>query len=376
LSLNGWNGKRGSVSQLSVNDTLLHRARSMPESVALVSGDTSLTFGALNRMVDAVADGMSSRWPAGSLIALRFELDDWGDYAVAYLASHRARMSCLALPASLAGLEASSMVNELSVTAIVGTSNSRIDLGMERLTVDEVAAAPAGTTERRGGLASEPDLVDIFYTSGTSGLPKAVSMQRDQLHFAETLPVRGEQRQLAAIHVFAPGSFVGTHVALLSFLSRGIAQVAMGWFQPLAFLQAMDVHRPSTVLLVPAMTRVLVRAATGHHLAACQRVTLVSLSGDASEPSLLEDCTRLFPNAAVMSVYGLTEAGTASVWYSTGEGRERWGSRPPARAWRFWTGRDGNWSPDRPVRSLFGRKVKPFLAMWDRRARMKIQGRG
>jgi acyl-CoA synthetase (AMP-forming)/AMP-acid ligase II len=164
---------------------------------------------------------------------------------------------------------------------------------------------------RRGGDA----LAGIFYTSGTTGVPKGAMVSHANL----LTMALGQQATVPAAHpggralLALPMFHIGAFTLWLPQLVAGGGQVIVPSFEPLAVLEAIARHRVITALLVPTMLQKVVDhpALTRFDLSS---VRTFLYGASPVDQALLERAMRAFPQAAFVQLYGMTEAaGTTAM---------------------------------------------------------------
>jgi len=168
------------------------------------------------------------------------------------------------------------------------------------------------------GVSVDPgDTAFLFSTSGTTGVPKGVPVSHD----ACLTQIRG----LGPLLGFRPGAtslmaMPAFHIAgtewTLQGLYHGATTVVLREFDPRAVLAAVDAHRVTHAMLVPAMLRFLLEEPA---LAATDTSTIetVSYGGSPIAPSTLAAAVAAF-GCRFFQTYGITEvAGAVSVLDAT-----------------------------------------------------------
>ena len=293
-------------------DRALHIA---PDSCAVVSGDTRLSYAQLDQRC---------RRLAGALYGLGLAPGD--RVGVIGLNSHRYLELYLAVPAAgfvlapvnsrLATAEKHAILADAGVRVLFADSEfadrDYSDVG----TIERVVTMPDGYEDLISSAAelpaapvtAEDDLAVLFYTSGTTGAPKGAmhthrSLVSSGLHFMATWPFSTDTRWLVASPLFHTG---GT-IAVLATVWAGGTHVILPTFNPDLALDLIEREGVTHTLLVPTM----LAAAADAQLDRPRNVSGLRYLSHGASPiatETLRRTRRAFPGAELLHVYGTTEA--------------------------------------------------------------------
>ena len=177
---------------------------------------------------------------------------------------------------------------------------------------DEDKAALLARGEGPPPSAADPDdLAAILYTSGSTGRPKGVMLSHANLWLgavsvASYLHLTADDRTLAVL----PFAFDYGQNQLLSTWMAGGAAVPLDYLTPRDVIRAVEAHGITVLAGVPPLWRQLADADWLRETAAHLRC--ITNSGGRLPVPLVRKVRALFPNAALHSMYGLTEAFRAS----------------------------------------------------------------
>ena len=270
---------RQRIGRLTLGDVLHRAARRFGARTALFEGERSVSFGALdadaNRMANAL---LSTGLAAGDRVAMLCEnsvqmvASMFGVYksglvwvpintalapeAIGYILGHAEARHLLVDAALLARPALRALVEASGIAVTVCNAAGPLPEGAFMRFEERIA----GASERDPELEIDGgDLVQIMYTSGTTGRQKGVMHSHASIHSVLmsnlvewSVSVEGE---VFSCHL--PLFHVGQHVVLLSAVLGGSASVLMQGFDATALLAAIQRHRINVVVGLPMMYRAL-----------------------------------------------------------------------------------------------------------------------
>ena len=168
---------------------------------------------------------------------------------------------------------------------------------------------------RRAGTVSTDDTATIFYTSGTTGVPKGVLSTHDMelrsaYGSAYARAFEDGRRILFALplnHCFA---YIEGLLAAMFVAGTVVVQPV---FDPVQSLAAIERYRVGEALFVPTMSLAVVAAARtgGHDLSSLHSVMSAA---SAAPASLWQELQRLLGVDQLVTAYGMTETSAASTF--------------------------------------------------------------
>jgi acyl-CoA synthetase (AMP-forming)/AMP-acid ligase II len=179
------------------------------------------------------------------------------------------------------------------------------------------APPPEGLTPLDALLAAEPiedahrqgsELAGIFYTGGTTGLPKGVMLSHRSIFISALGSVSALAR---APHqggnlLVAPAFHLAGFAIWVQGMLLGMTEVPLPGFDPVGVLKAIEHHHIKQALLVPTMIQMLVDhpEAQRHDLSSLE--SLIYGASPISE-AVLDRARKVFSSAAFTQAYGMTE---------------------------------------------------------------------
>ena len=302
-----------------VPDLLRARAQAVPESTALmVEGDRLLTYGAWDRRSDAAARGLVARGVSrNDVVALVFDNARWDDYAVSYLAVHKAAATAVPLAPGLTGPDLGRILAHCSAVAVVCPPDLTPPAAALASRVDGLAVWVASPAELEDGQPDGPfqapiagtDLAEIVYTSGTTGRPKGVACSHASIVIHDG-PPEDDGAVVTLLHAFPVGTNASQEVLRITLRRPDRVAMAMTRFDPARCCALVEAHRVGRLQMVPSMAQLLVASGAWRDRD-MSSVEVVILSSAPTPPALLAALAGAFPRARLANAYALTESGTA-----------------------------------------------------------------
>jgi acyl-CoA synthetase (AMP-forming)/AMP-acid ligase II len=298
---------------LTLADPLEHARRLHAYRIALVDGDRRLTFAQLHARCVRLGVGLEDLGArSGDRIAI-FSANSHR-YVEAFCAIPMRGLIVVPLNTRLAEPELKAILKDSGARILI-TDRPADPLGdcVERVVTipddyEDVLAAPSGG---RAPLFDENEPAAIFYTGGTTGLPKGVILTHRNLvanatHKIVACSLRADDVFLAAAAMF--------HVAgvapLIGLLWVGATTVTVAPFDPDRCLDLVERHAVTVMMPVPTMLAALVAA----QRKSPRNVSSLRMLGHAGSPianAAIEAAHATFPSVELAQFYGATE--TSSI---------------------------------------------------------------
>jgi long-chain acyl-CoA synthetase len=265
-----------------------------------------LTFGTWDHRSDEAARGLAALGVRQGDRVLLPVATDWLSYAVAYAAIHKAGATAVPVLASH-GEEHVRWAQ--SSAAAVGVISDQPIAGCE--------GWASSLTELEGGdkaplsvTVGARDDAQILFTSGTTGRPKGVVATHENI--LRSLCSRPAVSAKTVLHSVPAATNAGQGLLVQPLGTTPLTVLVLPEFRADDFLEAIEEHRPTDIVLVPAMAMVLLRAQeTAQRDLSCVR--MVRTMSAPISPASLERLDAMFPNAVTVNMYASTESWPARV---------------------------------------------------------------
>jgi amino acid adenylation domain-containing protein len=301
------------------DETIIERfeatVRRYPSRVAIQDTGASLTYAELAGLVHQIA-AVTTAATLGRAGPVAILLSPSVFLPAAMLAVLAAERAYVVLDTDFPAERNRSIISEAGACAVVsssdliGNAQEPLPSGLPIVDIDSLSTAPrSGPRSRK----SRPDdLAAIYYTSGSSGLPKGVAWSnRNILHwvqvFTETAQISCADRMALLFSASVSGSYRSIYCALLNGASVHI-------LPPLdlgipALLKEIRARGISIYHSVPTLLRRIAESLSIDDR--LDSVRLVCIGGERVQWSDVDTCRRTFSrNVQVYSVLSSTEAGT------------------------------------------------------------------
>jgi len=284
-----------------------------PARAALVIDERAISYGELAAVVQQCAAGLAAH---GVVAGQRVAVVDGGSLlsiaallAAARLGAAAALMNPALTPPELQGLLKNAGCADVAIAGEQYVDRLREAGAPTVLTVADLLSQPSSAPPADETLDDVDDRdALILFTSGTTGLPKAVGITGRQLTRrirGMSAPFRADAKPSVGI-MCVPFFHVGGALGTLGSLYSGNTSVVQKRFDAGEWLRLVSEHRVITTFMVPTM---LQRILDHPDFASTDLTSLVAIAyGAAAAPiSLVRRAMAALPHVAFANVFGQTE---------------------------------------------------------------------
>ncbi|MHC9538717.1 MAG: non-ribosomal peptide synthase/polyketide synthase [Vulcanimicrobiota bacterium] len=295
-----------------------------PDSVALVSGDEHITYSELSCRVNLLARHIKNK-SGGMAEAIGICMKRYPDMITSMLAILKVGSHYVPFDPEHPDERLRMMIDESGVRLVITGEEQRQRIallaGETRQVLSpekdrrETADQPCHTVTCRH---TSDDLAYIFFTSGSTGVPKGVLIRhRGLVNVMEWLQrefsLTGEDRVL--FHTSFTFDISATEIYWPLFTGAAIVMAKPGGSRDVDYFCTLISEEKVTVInIVPSLLSLFVEEAPHHHLGSAASLRHILSGGEALDTGLAGKCLSLFP-AELINMYGPTEASVISSMY-------------------------------------------------------------
>ena len=304
---------------------ILERAvKSFPDRIALVDGDVRLSYRELGIRVNKLANSLVD---LGLTTGDRVAILDWNShrYAEAYYACAIAGLTFLPLNSRLAAPELAYIFNDSDVRGLLvsepflktyetvkeSARSLEFAIGMSAnedpvLPIDYETLLLASSEHATSVNTEEDEIIQIYYTSGTTGDPKGVCLTNANVYWCGVDCITTMDFRLGAVWLHsAPMFHLADAVAFWSVPMVGGTQVCVH-FEPDRVLELIE-REQVTITSLPATLIALIANHSDIKKYDLSSLTQIMYGGSPTPLGVLQKAEEFFPGNMLLHTYGITE---------------------------------------------------------------------
>jgi malonyl-CoA/methylmalonyl-CoA synthetase len=157
-----------------ITDYLIKNAQQMPDKLALVDHESAFSWRELAEAVEPIAKALRAKFPGDEQVLIGVFMPNSWEYIVAYLAIIHAGHVAVPIDVIYKELEIDAIINQMNPAIIITdqAGQKRISDSPKATLLSDVATSEAAPPPLR--IDPRRQIATIFFTSGTTGKPKAV----------------------------------------------------------------------------------------------------------------------------------------------------------------------------------------------------------
>lgn len=288
---------------MTIEGLIQNHSLSCPQKTALVSGNTEITYGDLWKEISGKASWFLSHAERGDRVILSASKSL--EFVYTYFGAHLAGMICVPIDPETNQTRLSRII-DVSKPAFI-TGELRNHGQAEVLPFESIASGyPSAVLP----LPKEEDVADLLFTTGTTGLPKGVTLTfKNQMAAAVNINTfienTAEDIELLALpisHSFGLGR-------LRCVLAKGGTLVMLGSFASMKkFFGEMERCRVTGFGMVPASWSYILKMSGDKIGQFASRLRYIEIGSAFMSLENKQKLMQLLPNTRICMHYGLTEA--------------------------------------------------------------------
>lgn len=283
-------------------------ARTQPDRVAVIGTTTSITWGELDAAADRAAAFLAGRGVGpGDRVGWLGRND--AAYPVLLLGAWRRRAVLAGLNRRLGPSGLRAVLDSVEPALLVADGRSAALAEPDHVVPDGDPPWSDGPIDADAVLAPEPgDAALLFFTSGSTGAPKGVLLDRGPNDALCTMPMPFEMTPSSTALIVPPVFHVAGSSWVQMALASGATQLFPADAAPASIVRALRYHRVTHALMEPALIRTVLDelSRTGANLPDLRHI---AYDGMPIPRPLLESAAKVLAGAGFTQAYGLTEAG-------------------------------------------------------------------
>ena len=289
---------------MTIERLISEHAAHTPDKVALVQGDTRMTYAQLWERVNGFAAWLSARAVRGECVVVSASKNI--EFVFTYFGAHLAGLVCVPIDSETNATRLRRIIDVARPALVIG--ELRNSDGLDVLPFGDIIADGGGVA--KCPLPQEDDVADLLFTTGTTGLPKGVALSfANQMAAARGINAfignGADDVELLALpisHSFGLGR-------LRCVLAAGGTIVLLGSFASMKkFYAELDNNGITGFGMVPASWAYILKMSGERIARYADRLRYIEIGSAFMSEENKRLLMRLLPSTRLCMHYGLTEA--------------------------------------------------------------------
>ena len=288
---------------MSIEEIIFKHSKETPDKVALISGQEEITYSELWNRIANAAFCLSESVERGDRIIISASKNI--DFVYTYFGAHLA---------GVIGVPIDPDTNEVRLKRIVTCANPKLIVGdlhnRGNFDVIPFPSVSKGVDDRKFGFPEESDTADLLFTTGTTGLPKGVTLTfGNQLAAAVNINsfIRNKEEDVELLALPISHSF-GLGRLRCVFL-RGATLVMLGSFASMKkFFGEMERCNVTGFGMVPASWSYIIKMSGDRIGRYSSQLNYIEIGSAFMPLDSKKKLMSLLPRTRICMHYGLTEA--------------------------------------------------------------------
>lgn len=333
--LGEWNDTERPCPKGSVPELFEQQAAASPDAIALIDGDTKITYRELNEQANRLAHCLQDRG-VGPEFPVGFCMEQSWRAVVAILGILKAGGAYVPLDPNYPRQRLSEMLRETKVLLVVSCKRfeDRIPPGPEIVSVDRDSPLISAASPLNPNSGTTPDsMAYVLYTSGSLGTPKAVvGIQRSIINGLAAITYAPDE--ICCLNAFISFGFAIANLFLPLLCGLPLVIVSEDDLRDInGLVNVLEKERVTRIVLIPTVFKQILDLGP-EKVSKLRHIREIGLAGATLTPDLIHRFSVAMPGSRLHNCYSSSEIGTpATLWPVTPEAvvrREALIGRPAA----------------------------------------------